>query len=198
MFACHFASLLSVDFFRLMDTPPFSALDLGFMQQAILLAKEAQLHGEVPVGAVLAMDGRVIAGGWNQPILTHDPTAHAEIQVLRKAGAELQNYRLPNSTLYVTLEPCMMCIGALCHARVGRIVFGASDPKRGATEGALQLAALNFLNHRIEVQGGLLGNVCSEVLQTFFQEKRNGSKSRTTMRVAIDRDPQSQDLKIDP
>lgn len=155
-----------------MITDHFSAADQAFMRQALALAKEGALSGEVPVGAILTLDGSIVGRGWNQPILSHDPSAHAEIQALRNAGASLKNYRLPESTLYVTLEPCIMCIGAICHARVKRLVYAAKDPKRGALEGALELAELNFLNHRVNVQGGLMAEASSELLLCFFRARR--------------------------
>jgi tRNA(adenine34) deaminase len=128
--------------------------------------------GEVPVGAVLVLGGRVVAEGWNRPIATHDPTAHAEIIALRAAGPVLENYRLIDTTLYVTLEPCVMCMGAISHARVRRIVYGATDPKRGAAGSILQLTDAEFLNHRIEVTGGVLGDDCADQLRSFFKARR--------------------------
>jgi len=145
------------------------------MRWAIRLAQRAEQQGEVPVGALLVYQNRCIAEGWNQPIQTNDPTAHAEIVALRLAGNRLQNYRLPDSTLYVTLEPCVMCMGALAHARIKRLVFGAFDPKRGAVCHALQLAEAPFLNHRIAWLGGILEQECSELLTDFFKAKRASS-----------------------
>ena len=136
------------------------------------LAKEAEIAGEVPVGAVLVRDDTLIAGGRNCPIETNDPTAHAEILALRAAGIALGNYRLVETTLYVTLEPCVMCMGALNHARVRRIVYGATDPKRGAAGSIMQLADADFLNHRIEVSGGLLADECGAQLREFFRSRR--------------------------
>ena len=126
----------------------------------------------MPVGAVLVLGDRIVAEGWNRPIGTHDPTAHAEIIALRAAGPVLENYRLIDTTLYVTLEPCVMCMGAISHARVRRIVYGATDPKRGAAGSVLQLADAEFLNHRIEVTGGVLGDECADQLRTFFKARR--------------------------
>ncbi len=142
------------------------------MRYAIRLAKRAEDQGEVPVGAVLIKDEQCVAEGWNQPILHHDPTAHAEISALRQAGKALQNYRLNDVTLYVTLEPCVMCMGAISHARIKRLVFGAFDPKRGAVCHALSLCNVSFLNHKVEWVGGVLERSCSELLVSFFRERR--------------------------
>jgi len=149
-----------------------SELDDYWMRHALELAERARESGEVPVGAVLVLGDLVLAEGWNRPIATHDPTAHAEIVALRTAGPALENYRLIDTTLYVTLEPCVMCMGAISHARVRRIVYGATDPKRGAAGSILQLSDADFLNHRIEVTGGVLGDECGARLRAFFQERR--------------------------
>ncbi|MCQ8104367.1 tRNA adenosine(34) deaminase TadA [Methylomonas sp. SURF-2] len=146
--------------------------DEDWMWHALRLAQRAEQQGEVPVGAVLVRDGRSIAEGWNQPIQLHDPSAHAELQALRKAGLALQNYRLVDTTLYVTLEPCVMCMGAIAHARVKRLVFGAYDPKRGAVCHALQLSDAAFLNHKIDWLGGVLQGNCAELLTDFFKARR--------------------------
>ncbi len=142
------------------------------MRHAIRLAQRAQEQGEVPVGAVLVKDEQCIAEGWNQPIQLNDPSAHAEIVALRQGGKKQQNYRLPQTTLYVTLEPCVMCMGALSNARVQRLVFGAYDPKRGAVCHALQLADADFLNHKMIWTGGVLEKVCADLLTEFFRERR--------------------------
>lgn len=142
------------------------------MWHALRLAQRAEQQGEVPVGAVLVRDERCIAEGWNQPIQLHDPTAHAEMQALRNAGQAIKNYRLSDSTLYVTLEPCVMCMGAIAHARVKRLVFGAYDPKRGAVCHALQLSDAPFLNHKIDWLGGVLQANCAELLTDFFKVRR--------------------------
>jgi len=147
-------------------------LDDYWMRHALELAERARESGEEPVGAVLVLGDLVLAEGWNRPIATHDPTAHAEIVALRTAGPALENYRLIDTTLYVTLEPCVMCMGAISHARVRRIVYGATDPKRGAAGSILQLSDADFLNHRIEVTGGVLGDECGARLRAFFQERR--------------------------
>lgn len=142
------------------------------MRHAIALAQRAAAQGEVPVGAVLVKDDVLIAEGWNQPISACDPTAHAEIVALRAAAKQLGNYRLPGTTLYVTLEPCAMCVGALVHARVARVVFGASDPKSGAVSSALALGDSDKFNHRITWQGGVLAQECGEPLRAFFRQRR--------------------------
>lgn len=146
--------------------------DEEWMRHALRLAQRAEQQGEVPVGAVLVKDGRCIAEAWNQPIQSNDPTAHAEIVALRKAGQTLKNYRLIDTTLYVTLEPCVMCMGAIAHARVKRLVFGAFDPKRGAVCHALALSDAPFLNHSVEWSGGVLEQPCSEILIDFFKARR--------------------------
>jgi len=146
--------------------------DEEWMRHAIRLAQRAEDQGEVPVGAILVQDGRCIAEGWNRPIQDNDPSAHAEIVTLRQAGRQLRNYRLLDTTLYVTLEPCVMCMGAIAHARVKRLVFGAFDPKRGAVCHALQLSDAPFLNHRIEWVGGILESECSALLTDFFKARR--------------------------
>ncbi len=137
-----------------------------------MLARRAEAQGEVPVGAVLVRNETCIARAWNRPVETCDPTAHAEIVALRAAGKVLYNYRLIDTTLYVTLEPCIMCLGAIAHARVKRLVFGALDPKRGAVCSALELCNAEFLNHQIEWQGGVLSEDCSSLLIEFFEKKR--------------------------
>lgn len=146
--------------------------DEDWMRYALRLAGRADLLGEVPIGAVLIKDNQCLAEGWNSPIASHDATAHAEINVLREAGKRIANYRLVDTTLYVTLEPCVMCMGAIIHARIKRLVFGAYDPKRGAVCHALQLADADFLNHSISWQGGVLEADCSELLTDFFRNKR--------------------------
>lgn len=146
--------------------------DEAWMRHAIRLAQRAEQRGEVPVGAVLVYDDECIAEGWNAPIALHDPTAHAEIQAIRQAGQRLGNYRLVGTTLYVTLEPCVMCMGAIAHARVARLVFGAFDPKRGAVCNALSLSDAPFLNHSVVWQGGVLAEPCGALLTDFFRAKR--------------------------
>jgi len=147
--------------------------DLKWMRYAIKLANQGSQEDEVPVGAVLVQDDKVIGEGWNQPIGNYDPSAHAEINALRAAGKVLENYRLLNTTLYVTLEPCAMCAGAIIHARVGRVVFGASDPKAGAAGIVLDIFANDKINHHVQIEGGLLADECGELLTQFFRNKRN-------------------------
>ena len=142
------------------------------MREALELARQAEAAGEVPVGAVLVKDGAVIGSGWNHPIGAHDPTAHAEMAALRATARVLGNYRLTDTTLYVTLEPCAMCAGALVHARVKRLVYGAADPKAGATGSVFNLAQSDALNHRLEVEGGVLAEECGELLRAFFSRRR--------------------------
>lgn len=146
--------------------------DAHWMRRCLALAIRAQSRGEVPVGAVLVKDDALVGVGWNRPIASCDPSAHAEIVALREAGRALGNYRLPGTTLYVTLEPCPMCVGALIHARVGRLVFGASDRKSGAAGSAFDLIASPRHNHRIAVTGGVLEAACAEQLRGFFKARR--------------------------
>lgn len=142
------------------------------MRRALALAATAAEHGEVPVGAVVVLNGEIVGEGWNQPIATSDPTAHAEIVALREAGRRLGNYRLTDSTIYVTLEPCLMCIGALVHARVGTLVFGITEPKAGAVESTMRATEHEALNHRIRVVSGVLAADCRDLLQGFFRDRR--------------------------
>lgn len=145
------------------------------MQQAISQAHNAWALGEVPVGAVVVKDGQVIATGFNQPIGTHDPTAHAEIMALRAAANILGNYRLPGCELYVTLEPCVMCAGAMMHARLARVIFGASDPKTGACGSVVDLFEQDRLNHHTQVLGGVQAEECGGLLKEFFSERRRAA-----------------------
>lgn len=153
-------------------------LDAVFMRQAIDQARNAWALGEVPVGAVVVKDGEVIATGFNQPIGTHDPTAHAEIMALRAAAAILGNYRLPGCELFVTLEPCAMCSGAMMHARLARVVFGAADPKTGACGSIVNLFQQEKLNHHTEVIGGVLAEECGALLKEFFAARRSVAAQR--------------------
>ena len=151
--------------------------DAAFMTLALAQARVAMAAGEVPVGAVVVRHGQVIACGSNAPIATHDPTAHAEIQALRAAAQLIGNYRLLDCELFVTLEPCAMCVGAILQARLKRVVFGASDPKTGAAGSVIDLFVNPRLNHQTQVQGGLLETECSALLQTFFQQRRRSTRA---------------------
>ena len=146
--------------------------DEAFMAEALELAGAAARAGEVPVGAVVVKDGRVIGRGYNRPISSRDPTAHAEIVALREAAAAEGNYRLPGCALYVTLEPCAMCVGAMLHARIARVIFGARDPKTGACGSVVDLPASERLNHHTTFEGGLLSDPCGDLLRRFFAERR--------------------------
>ncbi|MEW8028579.1 MAG: tRNA adenosine(34) deaminase TadA [Candidatus Thiodiazotropha sp.] len=148
--------------------------DQQFMRQALLLAERAESQGEVPVGAVVVSDGNIIGEGWNRPISLQDPTAHAEIMALRDAATRVGNYRLPGTTLYVTLEPCPMCAGAIVHARVARVVYGADDPKGGAAGSVFDLLPTDHrFNHGVAVKGGVLQQRAAELLKDFFRRKRS-------------------------
>jgi tRNA(adenine34) deaminase len=151
---------------------PLPSLDEEFMRAALGLAREAGAAEEVPVGAVVVVDGEIVGRGFNQPILGKDPTAHAEVMALRDAARRLGNYRLPGSTLYVTLEPCVMCTGAIMHARVARVVYGARDPKTGAAGSVIDLYREDRLNHHAEIEGGVLAEECGALLSSFFAARR--------------------------
>jgi tRNA(adenine34) deaminase len=159
-------------------TPVMSSLESGderdryWMQRALTLAQRAAETGEVPVGAVVVLDNEAFGEGWNQSINACDSTAHAEVVALRAAATRLRNYRLVGSTLYVTLEPCAMCAGAIVHARVARVVFGALDPRAGASGSVFNLLQSPFLNHRAEVTGGVLAEECGTLLRDFFRARR--------------------------
>ena len=146
--------------------------DEGCMREALALAGEAARAGEVPVGAVVVKEGAVVGRGFNRPVTAADPTAHAEIVALREAAATLGNYRLPGCELYVTLEPCAMCVGAMVHARIARVVYGAADPKTGACGSIVDLPGLATFNHHARFEGGLLAEECGAVLKRFFAERR--------------------------
>ncbi len=146
--------------------------DESFMRTALSEAREARRRGEVPVGAVVVQDGAVVGEGFNQPIGSHDPTAHAEIVAIRDAGRRTGNYRLTGATLYVTIEPCQMCVGAMIHARIARVVYGATEPRAGAIESAMRAHEHPSLNHRMTADGGVLADECRAVMQGFFQERR--------------------------
>jgi tRNA(adenine34) deaminase len=146
--------------------------DEKWMREALQMARQAQAADEVPVGAVLVKEGAILGSGWNQPIGAHDPTAHAEIMALRAAAQSAGNYRLTGTTLYVTLEPCAMCAGAMVHARVARLLYGAADPKTGAAGSVFDLTRTDKLNHRLEVEGGVLAEECGGLLKDFFIRRR--------------------------
>ncbi|MFK4027334.1 tRNA adenosine(34) deaminase TadA [Stutzerimonas balearica] len=150
--------------------------DEGFMREALALAEQGAALGEVPVGAVLVLDGEVIGRGFNCPISRHDPSAHAEMVAIRDAALRLQNYRLPGSTLYVTLEPCSMCAGLIVHSRIQRVVYGTTEPKAGVAVSRGQFFDQAFLNHRVLVEGGLLAEQCSEMLSLFFRQRRQNGR----------------------
>ena len=143
------------------------------MRNAMELGREAWRRGEVPVGAVVVLDGAVIGEGFNQPIGTHDPTAHAEMVALRDAARRIGNYRLTGATLYVTIEPCQMCVGGMIHARIARVVYGAREPKAGAIESAMRAHEHPSLNHRMTATGGVLETECRDLMQAFFRERRS-------------------------
>tara|TARA_R110000751_G_scaffold254924_1_gene354441 strand:+ start:66 stop:536 length:471 start_codon:yes stop_codon:yes gene_type:complete len=151
--------------------------DIDFMRLALAEAQHGAERGEVPVGAVLVQDGQVIGRGFNQPISSNDPSAHAEMVAIRQAATAAQNYRLPGSTLYVTLEPCTMCAGLLVHSRVGRLVYGAQEPKSGAILSRSQVLKQPWMNHRMLVEGGVLAQECGELLSGFFRDRRKKADS---------------------
>jgi len=147
-------------------------VDERWMSEALKLAQQAQDAGEVPVGAVIVKQNQIISSGYNHPIESHDPSAHAEMVALRNAGTHLNNYRLLDTTLYVTLEPCIMCAGAMIHARIKRLVYGARDPKTGSAGGRVDIFAGGLFNHEIEVTADILGDQCGDLLRNFFKQKR--------------------------
>ncbi|PTQ90813.1 tRNA adenosine(34) deaminase TadA [Agitococcus lubricus] len=159
-----------------MLSPNFSEQDQQFMRQALALAQQAADVGEVPVGAVIVVDGQVVGEGYNQPIATHDPTAHAEVIAIRQAAQKRQNYRLENSTLYVTLEPCTMCVGALIHARIKRVVFATTEPKAGSLVSARKQLETGYYNHVFKFEGGLLADEASTQLSDFFRRRREAKR----------------------
>ena len=154
------------------DAPLAADPDERFMRVALEQAVEAGARGEVPVGAVVVLDGEIVGTGFNAPIGASDPTAHAEIVALREAARRIRNYRLPGGTLYVTIEPCQMCVGAMVHARIGRVVYGTREPRAGAIESAMRAHEHPALNHRMAATGGVLEAECREVIQRFFRERR--------------------------
>jgi tRNA(adenine34) deaminase len=150
----------------------FSEQDHAFMRQALSLAKEAQRQGEVPVGAIVTLNNQIVGKGHNQPISNNDPSAHAEIQALRDAASNIENYRLVNATLYVTLEPCVMCAGAIIHARIAKVIYAATDPKGGAVDSVFEILKTNKLNHQVQCAGGLFCGDASQLLKDFFKSRR--------------------------
>lgn len=146
--------------------------DEDWMEHALALAEKAAELGEVPVGAVLVKDDVVLAEGWNEPISSHDPTAHAEIRAIRKASRKVKNYRLPGTTLYVTIEPCSMCAGAIVHARISKVVYGASEPRAGAAGSVINLLQNENFNHQTDVTSGVLAEQCGQILKNFFADRR--------------------------
>ena len=150
--------------------------DIHWMQRAFELAENAKAHDEVPVGAVIVLDKQIIGEGWNQPISSNDPTAHAEIMALRDAGEKIGNYRLSNATIYVTLEPCTMCAGAIIHARLAKLVYAVDDPKTGACGSVFNLLQTEELNHKVEIEKGVMEEECRSLIQSFFKEKRAKQK----------------------
>jgi tRNA(adenine34) deaminase len=163
-------------------------IDERWMRRALELAAHAAAAGEVPVGAVVVLDGRAIGEGWNQPIGANDPTAHAEIVALREAARTLDNYRLAGATLYVTVEPCTMCAGALVHARVGRLVYGTIEPRSGAIATSAQVLNNPSHNHRVEVTGGVLAEACGEMMRGFFGVRRDKPAARPGSAASADSD----------
>lgn len=145
------------------------------MREALGLASEAEAAGEVPVGAVVVLGGEIVGRGFNQPISTHDPTAHAEVVALRDAGQRVGNYRLAGAELYVTVEPCVMCVGALVHARIATLIYGTTEPRTGAIESTMRAGELPAFNHRFTVVSGILAAECRAVLQGFFRQKRTST-----------------------
>lgn len=152
--------------------PMDDADDIYWMTKALVLAERAQAEGEVPVGALIVRDNEIIGEGWNRPIGQHDPSAHAEIQALRAACLQEENYRLPNTTLYATLEPCVMCAGAMIHARIAHLVFAAAEPKTGAAGSCIDLFNIPNINHRVTIRQGVLADKSTQLLRQFFRNRR--------------------------
>lgn len=182
---CKLSALIFGKNFILMSLPFITYSDEYWLQQALDLAERAYQQGEVPVGALLVRDNQILGAGWNQSISQHDPSAHAEILALRAAGLAANNYRLPKSTLYVTLEPCVMCAGALLHARVDRVVFGAYDAKTGAAGSVFDVLLDRRHNHQVQVTGGVLQQACVEQIQAFFKERRLAQKAAKLKHLAV-------------
>lgn len=155
------------------------AEDARYMREALELAREGGAAGEVPVGAVVVLQGEIVGRGYNQPVSSHDPTAHAEVVALRDAAARLGNYRLPGSTLYVTMEPCVMCAGAILHARIARVVYGAREYKTGAHGSIVDIFAESRLNHHCDIAGGVLADECAAAISGFFESRRQQKREAT-------------------
>jgi len=166
--------------------------DEAWMGRALQLAGQAAAAGEVPVGAVVVLDGQEIGAGFNAPITGCDPTAHAEIKALRSAARGVQNYRLPGATLYVTLEPCTMCVGAIVHSRISRLVYGATEPKAGAVESARQMLQDGHLNWQVSATGGVLAGQCGDIIQRFFASRREAHRLRKQQLSTLSGKEQSQ------
>lgn len=172
----------------------FSAADTQWMTYALQLAAKGEAIGEVPVGAVIVQDDKILGEGFNQPISSHDPTAHAEIIALRQAASQVQNYRLVGSTIYVTLEPCTMCVGALVHARIARLVFGTTETKAGAVVSKSQLLDNDYFNHRVDYVGGLMAQQCQHQLSDFFATRREQKRKEKLERREMDSSVVEQNL----
>ena len=173
-----------------MSDSDLQTIDEKYMRRAIELAGQGEQLGEIPVGAVIVCNGEIVGEGFNQPITSHDPTAHAEVVALRAAANHIQNYRVVDSTLYVTLEPCTMCVGALIHARIARLVFGTTEPKAGAVVSQSQLLDASYFNHRMSMHGGVLAETCQHQLSDFFRRRREELKQQKNSR---DNNDESQD-----
>ena len=156
---------------------PQTESDVYWMNYALSLADRAEQQGEIPVGAIVVVDNKLVAEGWNQSITLHDPSAHAEMLAIRQAGQQLQNYRMLDATLYVTLEPCPMCAGLLVHSRIARLVYGAADYKTGAAGSVMNLLANPQLNHQVKIEGGVLAQQCAEKISAFFRQRRAQKKA---------------------
>jgi len=155
-----------------MNSDAVTAFDRSMMRRALALAGKAREVGEVLVGAVVVVDGEIVGEGWNHPVGSHDPTAHAEMQAIREAGHRIGNYRLVGANLYVTLEPCAMCAGAMVHGRIARLVYGAADPKTGAAGSVFDIVRSPLLNHQVRVDGGVMAEECGDLLKEFFRSRR--------------------------
>lgn len=165
-----------------------SELDVKWMQYAMCLAEKAEAQGEIPVGAVIVKEDKILGEGWNQPITLHDPTAHAEIVAIRNAGQNVENYRLVGSTIYITLEPCPMCAGAIIHSRIARVVYGAQDYKTGAVGSVMNLLEHDSNNHKVDFTSGLLEEHCSHQISAFFKKRRMEIKAAKESKTSVEGD----------